>query len=157
MRQTIFRRARFPVNWVVCTVREFPEVAWKKKQSVIKIRKPPEAEVPTCSSSAPRESYFHLNLFLEFLKICPLCHTVVPSASTPRFVKWPQVIFRLGPENPTKQAAKKANAQTWLWKYLGYVLSKFDFFPTTTDVIILYGPCMGHDDGDSLPGKRTPH
>lgn len=46
-----------------------------------------EAEVPTCSSSAPRESYFHLNLFLEFLKICPLCHTVVLSASTPRFVK----------------------------------------------------------------------
>lgn len=56
-----------------------------------------------------------------------------------------------------KQAAKKANAQTWLWKYLGYVLSKFDFFSATTDVIILYGPCMGHDDGDSLPGKQTPH
>lgn len=77
------------------------------KRSVIKIRKPPEAEVPTFYFSVPRESCFHSNVFLELSLICSLCHTVVLSASSTGSVKQLMAIFQLNQENPTRQAAKK--------------------------------------------------
>lgn len=67
--QKVFVRARFPVTWMICTMREFPVVkeGGLEKRSVIKMWKPPEAEVPTFYFSASRESSFHLNIFYSLL------------------------------------------------------------------------------------------